>query len=129
MPACRLAPEATYCTSATPTTSRLCTHASRCRAGKYSNVTGVSACVNCGAGERCMLLARHMRPLTQASLCAYSGAACSTRKYIGSGKYISIYICTYIYMLYSCFTPVLLIYIYVYIYVLYVFICIYMLHS
>ena len=77
MPACRLAPctRGHHCTSATPTTSRLCTHASRCRAGKHSNVTGASACVNCGAGERCMLLARHIRLLTQASLRAYSGAA------------------------------------------------------
>jgi hypothetical protein len=36
------------------------TDACRRCAGKYSNATGAEACFDCGAGERCMLLARHI---------------------------------------------------------------------
>jgi hypothetical protein len=56
-------------------------------AGKFSNVpgaTGEAACVDCGAGERWMVLARDM---IASSLCAYFGGGCSTRVYVDSGKY------------------------------------------
>jgi hypothetical protein len=38
------------------------TDACRCCAGKYSSISRATSCVDCGAGERCMLLAGHMMP-------------------------------------------------------------------
>jgi hypothetical protein len=65
-----------------------CIDACRCCAGKYSPVTGATACVDCGEGERDASCSRVIWcPLTLPSLCVYGGGGCSTRIYVDSGKY------------------------------------------
>jgi hypothetical protein len=57
MGAWRVAAEASWSSTARRSGSCLSTDACRCCAGTYSGATGATtatACVNCGAGERCM---------------------------------------------------------------------------
>jgi hypothetical protein len=109
-----------------------CTDACHCCAGKYSNATNATACVNCGAGERCMLLARHIMPsyqlpanalelpldilvvqlrqnihILRSSPCMLSSCAATPPRARTFSPLLPLYICTYT------------TYIYVYIFILY----------
>jgi hypothetical protein len=110
-----------------------CTDACRCCAGEYSNATGATVCFDCGAGERCMLLARHMMPSYQlpanalalpldilvvqlrqnihtlrSSLCILYSCAATQPRAPTFSPLLPLYICTY--TIYICIYSLLLLY-------------------